>query len=420
MNRSKYSKYTKTVGQYFSASLIPMILSLAINPLIALNMTPEDYAITGYYTSFSTLFSPLVLFYMLHFYTKRFFEVDEYGRELLRGMLVKSLVCFSGLLAIVCLMGLYIYQTCFNNDSSMQFFPYAVLAILTLPLTGVYNLMLCDMRMLRESGRYMKISVISGVILSISTLLFVVLIKGGAFGKLLAPFISNIVLFVLGCSYYKKYFLISFDWQQFKNMLSFCFPLTIAAMLTFFSNGYDRVLLERLGDTNELGYYSVGLMMASYISVFQNAIGNTFQPDLFQSIVQKDKKKLMRVVALLIGSTGLIVLVYVIAAPLIVKILTAGRYMLSVKYTQIISLSILTSAMYYAVSQITIALGKTKVTLFTKILTTVLCIAMFSYLITNYQYVGAAWGVVVSFIISLLVNLTLIWISNIISEKKCH
>ena len=73
-------------------------------------------------------------------------------------------------------------------------------------------------------------------------------------------------------------------------------------MLGFFSNGYDRVFLERLGDHAELGYYSVGVSMASYISVFQSAIGNTFQPDLFQAIAQRNRKQLTRVIVLLVGS----------------------------------------------------------------------------------------------------------------------
>ena len=47
--------YGKSVGTYFAASLLPMLLMAAVNPLIALNMSPEDYAIYGYYNSFITI-----------------------------------------------------------------------------------------------------------------------------------------------------------------------------------------------------------------------------------------------------------------------------------------------------------------------------------------------------------------------------
>ena len=60
--------YIAQLSQYFSASLIPMLLNLLINPLVALNMDPEDFAITGYFTSFTTLIGPIIAFYMIHYY----------------------------------------------------------------------------------------------------------------------------------------------------------------------------------------------------------------------------------------------------------------------------------------------------------------------------------------------------------------
>lgn len=420
MDKLKYLKYTKSLSQYFGASMIPMLLNLATNPLIAMNMSPDDYAITGYYSSFNSLLAPLVSFYMLHYYTKRYYEVDVAEREVLRATLAKSLIFFSGLISVFCFMGLYVYVSIFNADSTISFSPYAFLAVFSLPITGLYSLMLVDLRMGRESGRFLKVSLVFGAALVLLNILLVVVFKWGAFGKLLAPFINNVAFFIYGLWYYKDQMKYDFDKKQFKEMLIFCFPLTIAAMLGFFSNGIDRVFLERLGNNTELGYYSVGVSMASYIGVFHTAIGNTFQPDLFQSIVQKNKKRLVQIISLLIGSTAVIVFTYIIAAPFVVMILTAGRYMMSVGYTRIIALSTLTSAMYYTVSQITIALGKSTVTLLTKIFTTLASVAMFSYLITEYEYNGAAWGIVLSFIISMLFNLLLLWLSNKTKLKLCR
>ena len=413
VNISKYNSYLKSISQYFGASLIPMLLNLASNPFIALNMSPDDYAVTGYYTSFSALFSPLIVFYMLHYYTKRYFEVSESERDLLRAMLVKSLIYFSGFITFLCFGGLYIYTIFCNSHSSIPFFPYAFLTIFAIPFTGLYTLMLTDFRMGRQSGKYLKYSVLAGVVLVFLNLLFVVFLKWGAFGKLLAPFIANIIFFGISCFNYRHLFNVQINKLQVKQMIVFCFPLTIAAMLGFFSNGYDRVFLERLGDNVELGYYSVGVQMATYIGVFQTAVGSTFQPDLFQAIVNRDRARLLKVILLLIGSTALIVAVFICAAPFIVKVLTAGRYMMSVKYTQIIALSTLSSALYYTISQITIALGKSNVTLITKILTTILSIIMFSLLIAHYGFIGAAWGLVFSFIISFVINIIILLLSNI-------
>ena len=80
---SKFRQQISNLSIYFLASLIPMILSLVSNPFLAKNLSPEDYAIIGYYSAFVTLFSPLINFYLLHYYTKRFYALDANGRFLL-------------------------------------------------------------------------------------------------------------------------------------------------------------------------------------------------------------------------------------------------------------------------------------------------------------------------------------------------
>lgn len=380
-----------------------------------MNMQPRDYAIVGFYTSFSTLISPLIVFYMLHYYTKNFFEVNEEERQRLKATLIKLLIYFSGILSILSFIGIWIYYYVAGVAESFPFFPYALLTVFAIPMTGIYSLTTVDYRMQRKSLAFFKISLANGLTLVALNLLFVVAIKWGAFGKLLAPFVTNVIFFLYCLYKYRNVLHHKFEWDRSKKIIIFCAPLTLAAMLTFFTGGYDRVLLERIGNVNELGYYVVGIQIAGYITVFQTSIGATFQPDLFQAIVQRNNKKLLKVIAMLNGSTAIVVFTFIILAPFIIDILTAGRYNESVKYAQIAALSTLTSSLYYTVSQITIARGKTTIPLINKIVGSVLCILMFNILITRYEFVGAAWGLVLSYIITLIGNLVLL---KIYSFKK--
>lgn len=412
---NKYVKTISSIGLYFGASMIPMLINLAINPLIAMNMQPRDYAIVGFYTSFNTLISPLIVFYMLHYYTKNFFEVNEEERQRLKATLIKLLIYFSGILSILSFIGIWIYYYVAGVAESFPFFPYALLTVFAIPMTGIYSLTTVDYRMQRKSLAFFKISLTNGLTLIALNLLFVVAIKWGAFGKLLAPFVTNVIFFLYCLYKYRNVLHHKFEWDRSKKIIIFCAPLTLAAMLTFFTGGYDRVLLERIGNINELGYYVVGIQIAHYISVFQTSISSTFQPDLFQAIVQRNNKKLLKVIAMLNGSTAIVVFTFILLAPFIIDIITAGRYNESVKYAQIAALSTLTSSLYYTVSQITIARGKTTIPLINKIVGSVLCILMFNILITRYEFVGAAWGLVLSYIITLIGNLALL---KIYSFKK--
>lgn len=404
--------YSTTVGLYFMASLIPMVLNMVINPLIAINMSPDDYAVVGYYTSFNTLISPIVLFYMLHYYNKCYFELDEANRLKLKATIFKSLIFFSAFISLICVCGIIGYTKLFNADSTIPLFPYVALSVLALPFTGVLSLAQADYRMGRKPKQFFYLTVSSGVLQVILTLMLVVVWKLGAVGKLSAILIGNIVFFIVCCVIYKNLFSISFEWTTFKKILGFCWPLAIAAMLGFFFNGYDKIFLERLGDNTELGYYTVGVSIAGYISVFQAAISSTFQPDIYESIVKRNKIKLLKVTCLMIGGTAAIVITFVVLAPFIIEILTAGRYMQSVRFAQVVAFSTLTNAIYFTASQIIIALGYTKLTLLNKSISSVLVIVMFSILISKYQFNGAAIGLVLANLVSAVGILVLILIKR--------
>ena len=99
-----------------------------------------------------------------------------------------------------------------------------------------------------------------------------------------------------------------------------------------------------------------------------------------------------------IGLLFVIVGCFIILAPYIIDILTFGRYINSTKYAVIASLASITSMMYYSVSQICIALGYSSITLWNKILGSILSLITFNILINYYGATGAAWGMVISYL----------------------
>lgn len=385
-----------------------MVLNVGTNPFIALNMTPIDYSITGYYSSFTTLFTPLISFTFVSYYIKKYFENSVDDRKKLKATIIQSLLYFSFAISILCLLALYVYHQNFNEQSEILFSPYALLTIFSIPLTGIYTLQLADHKMSGNSKAYFKIALSFGIISISLSILFIVWIKLGALGKILSIFISNLMFFVLCIRSNSGLFKHKFDNHIFKDMIAFCTPLTIAAMLGFFSNGYDRVILERLGDLPELGIYVVGIQMAGYVGLFSSSIDDTFQPDLIRSVIVKDKRFFMRTVLFKLLLVSGITITFIILAPYIINILTAGRYVPSVKYSRIIALSSITSSIFYAVSTVTLALGRTYISLTNKILTAVLSVFMFGYLIKKWGFVGAAWGIVIMYVLMTLSNLLLL------------
>lgn len=413
MKASSIISYFKSLVLYFGASLIPMLVNLAINPLIAMNMSPEDYAINGYYTSFSSLISPVVLFYMLHYYNKRYFELDDEGRLQLRALVFKSLLFFSFSVAFVCLLLLLGYLHFIKVELSLPIYPYAILAVLEIPFVGIYNLELTDCRMSKNSQRFFRLSLITAFILIALNLLLIVIFKMGALGKLIAPLLTNFLVFSFLLIKRRSYFAIKTTKAQFYQMIKFCTPLTIGAMLGYFSNGFDKTSLESLGDVTEYGYYCVGSSIAAYLMTFSSAVNSTFQPDIYESIVKANQKRFIRTALAQIGIITLIVITFIAFCPFIIRVLTAGKYMLSTPYARIIAVSTITSSTYYLVNNYTIAKGYPKLYMYTMAIGSLAIIITMPIVISHYHFNGGAWMVSGSYLLLTLANIILLCISKL-------
>ena len=65
--------YVKNAGWYFFSSMFVAIVGLAMNPLMAMNLDPLDYAIVGYFSSYNLLLLPLITLNIDKFYSRQYF-----------------------------------------------------------------------------------------------------------------------------------------------------------------------------------------------------------------------------------------------------------------------------------------------------------------------------------------------------------
>lgn len=400
--------YSKNAGVYLLASLISSVLAVLVNPLMALNLSPEDYAVSTYYTSFGLLYTPVLGFFVTDFYLRKYYVLSKEALFQLKGNVIKMFLYFSGIVSVVCLLGLFAFVK--GTHVSFDFWPYAPLAVFTNYVGLIYTFQLAEYKIARNAKSFFWASVIWGVIGIVLSLLLVVVAKWGAVGKMVASFLGSFLPFIWCLIRNKEYLGVSFDKEIFRQIFLYGYPLVLAAMLSYFSHGYDKVLLERGGDIEMLGYYSVACSMAAYITVFSNALKSTFQPDMYKAIAQKSLKRSVAVGGLVVLAVGVIVIVFIIFCPWLIKILTAGRYVRSTQMCRIVSLSALTSTLYYQISQFTYGTGHSKLTLINKIVGTAINIALITYLVRNYGAVGAAWSTVLGFLVFAIGNLVLLFI----------
>ena len=390
---SKWSNYFKNAGLYFVSSLVVAIIGLLLNPTMARNLSPEDYAVLGYYASFNLLLMPLLHGCILTYYTRQYYFTEESQRDVLGDTI---LISMNVLGAVSCLLftGLfYIFHRTTGN--SFPFFPYAVLTFVQLYISNNVNFYLAKLRITREAKTYAWFSILQCVVTNALVLLLVVYYKTGAQGKLYATLVATIIFAVFAF----KQSLVKWriDKKILVEALKFGLPLTISALFWYCLTGIDRLFLERLGDTETLGIYNVGFAIAAYMQIFHTTVSNTFEPDIYQSISENNKKKLY----LIIGSTTAIIVVanlaFALLAPFLIDILTAGRYVDSTPFARIFALHNIAMALYYTVVRLIVGNGYVKGELLVRIIGAVCSVVCFYVLIAHYGFYGAAWGQVLSF-----------------------
>lgn len=390
---SKWSNYFKNAGLYFVSSLVVAIIGLLLNPTMARNLSPEDYAVLGYYASFNLLLMPLLHGCILTYYTRQYYFTEESQRDVLGDTI---LISMNVLGAVSCLLftGLfYIFHRTTGN--SFPFFPYAVLTFVQLYISNNVNFYLAKLRITREAKTYAWFSILQCVVTNALVLLLVVYYKTGAQGKLYATLVATIIF----AAFAFKQSLVKWriDKKILIEALKFGLPLTISALFWYCLTGIDRLFLERLGDTETLGIYNVGFAIAAYMQIFHTTVSNTFEPDIYQSISENNKKKLY----LIIGSTTAIIVVanlaFALLAPFLIDILTAGRYVDSTPFARIFALHNIAMALYYTVVRLIVGNGYVKGELLVRIIGAVCSVVCFYVLIAHYGFYGAAWGQVLSF-----------------------
>ena len=397
----KYLPYIKNTGLYFFSSLFVELIGILLNPIFAMNLSHEDYAILGYYQSFNLLLVPLLHFCLFSYYSRNYYFTPEDKRDELGDTVLLSSIVI-GFFSLTIFTSIF-YFTHKLSKSSFPFAPYAILTFLQLYISNITSFYLIKLRITRKAKTYAKLSVFQSLLITAFSLLLVVYFKLGAEGKLLGTLIVTIIVALYSLK--KSIIHLRINSKILKQGLKFCFPLTISAILWYFLTGVDRAFLAQYDDPINYGLYSIGLQIAGYLTIFYTTVSNTFEPDIYQSIAQKKKKKLVFVISTIIGTVIFFNLIFILFAPFIIKLLTAGRYIDAAPYAQILSLHNISMACYYMTVKLLIGYGFVKTELLVRIIGAASSVLCFYFLIKGLGFMGAAWGQVLSFSLLTVIGL---------------
>jgi O-antigen/teichoic acid export membrane protein len=362
---------------------------------MASNLSHEDYAIIGYFGSFSQLILPILNFSIVTYYMRNYYLLDEHKRDRVGNTIVISLFGIGLVSSVLVLSALYVYFRA--SDVQFSFWPFAFYTVFQIVFNNFLTVLQVNYRLKREPRKFAVLSIFSSAIWLITAVLLVVVFKLGANGSMAA----NLIVAILVGVYSMKRMLtkVEFDYSIFKDALKFCWPLALSSLLWYFLSGVDRLMLEKLNDTNTFALYNIGVTLSGFLAMFYMAIAQTFEPDIYKAISDKKLKKLLSIIVGIVIINAIPVVVFILFSKPVTGLLTAGRYTDAAPFASIISLKNITTSFYYSVIAVIVGFGFTKEEFGLRVLGAIVCVVMFKVLIGKFGFYGAAWGQVISFLL---------------------
>jgi O-antigen/teichoic acid export membrane protein len=373
-------------------------------PLYTALLTPEDYGIL----SLLETITAVSLFVIIsgtdtalgYYYYRKEFSGEK---KLMVSTALWLRIFFSIAGFLIILFGSHILsRLLFGRDYSL----FVTITGLCIIFSSIYYFLF---DLLRFEIRPWLYTIISTGLILVQILLniyFVLILKQGVYGVLVANGIGYFVFFCVTVIYvFSRYgFGISKKWVR--NIFSYGFPLIGTGIAVWVLSATDRYFLAHYADLSAVGIYSVGMKLASIIGMVAGALQLAWGP--FAMSIQYDEraKLVYRKVFLFFFLANIIGVFFVSMFSIdILKVFTQPAYYSAKAVVPFLCMSTVLSSAYFIVC-IGIALTKkAQHTIWIYVIAAIINILMNYFITPVYGAIGASFSIMIAYFIIFLLTL---------------
>lgn len=241
--------------------------------------------------------------------------------------------------------------------------------------------------------------------------------EGLIWGTLLMNSVSLIIFFILN---QKDFSLKIFDKKIARELLKIGIPLLPTFLIYWIFNSMDRVMINRMLGSGELGIYSVGSKVASVSQLIYLAFAGGWSYFSFSTMNDKNQVRDNSKVFEYLGIVSFIA--FILAQPfikLVFNIFFKGNYVRGQEVFSYLFLSPLLLMLFQVIANQMLIIKKSYLSTLSLFLGAILNIILNYILIKNYGIKGAAFSTLLSYLLS-VVTMSLICIKykQLILEKR--
>jgi O-antigen/teichoic acid export membrane protein len=402
-------RLTKESLIYGLSRYISKFISVFLLPLYTAVLKPEDYGILDLLSTIIIVSTFLIVSgtdsAVGYFYFRKE-NVDD-RPVIITSSIILRLCIASFSFAIIYFASPFLSNLLFGRDLSL----FVKITALTIFFQSLYSFLFDLLRLEFRAWLFMIVS--TGSILSniLLTALYVLVLKQGVYGALIAQAISFGMTFVFTIVYVYKRYGFGFSKVWIKKILGYGFPLIGTGIAVWVLNSTDRYFLAHFQDLTAVGIYAVGAKVSNILGMVGGAIQNAWGPYALDIQYQSDAKKIYSKVFLayiIINIIG-IFLISMFAID-ILKVFTRPNYYSAKAVIPFLCLSVVLSNGYFIASIGINITKKLQHTIWITITGATINILLNFLLTPNIGAVGAAFSIMTA-------NFLILTLTIIISQK---
>lgn len=418
--QSSYRSIFKATSLFGGVQIWKILINIVKQKFIAILLGPTGMGISGLFLSATSFVQSFTAMGLSTSAVKNVAEAAATGDTKRVNRVVatlRKLVWITGLLGtvVVIVLSPVLSKSSFGNYDYTIPFIFLSVTLLFHQLSAGQSVLLQGLRRLRHLA-------LSGVLGSLFGLLFSVPIYYFFGVKGIVPtLILDSVTAVLLTWYFARKIPIDCPKMTFKetvvegkNMLGMGLSMSLTNILTLGIAYLLRVFIAREGGTDQVGLYTAGFAIVNtYIGMVFTAMSTDYYPRL--SSVNKDNTKCRELINQQAEIATLLVaplaLVFILFAPLIIKILYTDAFLGVVSFMQLCMLGMLFKAGSWSISFVFLAKSDMRQFIFNEVLIKIINVPMY---LLSYKYYGL-FGMGVAYILNYFIYMILVYV---VSKRK--
>ena len=394
---------------YSCSGLLLKCFSFFLLPLYTVYLTTEDYGVTNIVSSFIATMSFVVTLSLFSAIERFYVEFKEDPNKLKR--FYGSVVCFSFLSSIGWGAIFSIFRESLSRYifSGIDFYPVILICLASLTFNVQHTVYTSILKSQQKAKKSSVLSIIFFFVTLSFNLLFVVGLKMGAVGVLLATLISDGIFFVafLVDVCREKAIAFCLDGNLLKTTLKYSIPIMPHNLSTRLAVLVSNSLIGTTASLGALGVYSVASQFGNIADTVQTYVNSAYAPWLYEKLHMREncyKEAIRNIVRPLVSVLGLFMVGIALFSQDYIVLFLEESYKQAWQYVPLVVLVFAIKTIYYFYINVLFYYKKASRLLFTATLTgSLVNIALSYFMIPQWGALGSVFSDAIAMLLRVVI-----------------